>query len=114
METRRTSSGSRSKAHREFVSESEEILEQMREDLSQLADQRASDAEIDPELVNRLFRSAHSLKGLSGLFGFDAMNQAALDAELVALDGTPNKERLGANALLGVIQIHDLWRTELF
>jgi len=74
---RRKSSSSQSKARREFVSESEEILEQMREDLSQLADQKASEAEIDPELVNRLFRSSHSLKGLSGMFGFDGMSELA-------------------------------------
>jgi len=34
--------------------------------------------------------------------GMDAAAQAALDAHLVALDGTPNKGRLGANAILGV------------
>jgi two-component system chemotaxis sensor kinase CheA len=77
MAVRRKRSGARSKAHSEFVSESEEILEQMREDLSQLADQRASRSDVAPELVNRLFRSAHSLKGLSGMFGFDAMSELA-------------------------------------
>jgi len=34
--------------------------------------------------------------------GDDATDQAALDGALVALDGTPNKGRLGANAILGV------------
>ncbi|MFF1377085.1 phosphopyruvate hydratase [Streptomyces sp. NPDC058308] len=34
--------------------------------------------------------------------GRDADDQAGLDAALVALDGTPTKARLGANALLGV------------
>ena len=34
--------------------------------------------------------------------GMEAEDQAALDAELIALDGTENKGRLGANALLGV------------
>jgi enolase len=34
--------------------------------------------------------------------GCDAYDQAGLDARLVALDGTPNKGKLGANALLGV------------
>jgi len=34
--------------------------------------------------------------------GMDAENQAALDAELIAIDGTENKARLGANAILGV------------
>ncbi len=34
--------------------------------------------------------------------GFDANNQAVLDKALCDLDGTPNKARLGANAILGV------------
>jgi enolase len=34
--------------------------------------------------------------------GSDAVDQVTLDRLLVDLDGTPNKERLGANALLGV------------
>ena len=36
------------------------------------------------------------------LGGFDAADQKGLDAKLIALDGTPNKGNLGANALLGV------------
>src|SRR5687768_2845120 len=34
--------------------------------------------------------------------GLDATDQAGLDRRLVELDGTPNKSRLGANAILGV------------
>jgi enolase len=34
--------------------------------------------------------------------GMDADDQVALDRAMVALDGTQNKERLGANAILGV------------
>jgi enolase len=34
--------------------------------------------------------------------GLDAADQRALDERLVELDGTPNKGRLGANAILGV------------
>jgi enolase len=34
--------------------------------------------------------------------GADARDQAALDRTLIDLDGTPNKGRLGANAILGV------------
>ncbi len=37
-----------------------------------------------------------------GLFGWDASEQKAIDAELISLDGTPNKSKLGANAILGV------------
>lgn len=36
------------------------------------------------------------------LEGWDAASQQAIDEELLSLDGTVNKERLGANALLGV------------
>jgi enolase len=34
--------------------------------------------------------------------GLDAANQVEVDAELIALDGTENKGKLGANAILGV------------
>jgi enolase len=34
--------------------------------------------------------------------GLDVSDQAALDARLISLDGTPNKGKLGANAILGV------------
>lgn len=36
------------------------------------------------------------------LTGFDPSDQALLDATMIDLDGTPNKARLGANAILGV------------
>ena len=36
------------------------------------------------------------------VMGMDASDQAALDARLIALDGTPDKSRLGANAMLSV------------
>jgi enolase len=36
------------------------------------------------------------------VLGADARDQESLDRKLIALDGTPNKGRLGANAILGV------------
>jgi len=36
------------------------------------------------------------------LFGWDAIDQKAIDMALLELDGTPNKSKLGANAILGV------------
>ena len=36
------------------------------------------------------------------LTGLNAMDQAYLDKTMIELDGTPNKSRLGANAILGV------------
>lgn len=36
------------------------------------------------------------------LVGMDAADQIAVDEAMIALDGTPNKGKLGANAILGV------------
>ena len=36
------------------------------------------------------------------LEGFDALDQITIDKTLIELDGTPNKSKLGANAILGV------------
>jgi enolase len=35
------------------------------------------------------------------ILGLDAEDQGAIDARMIELDGTPNKSRLGANAILG-------------
>jgi enolase len=50
---------------------------------------------------------AHAVANVEGelanaVRGSDADDQAALDRRLIDLDGTPNKGRLGANAILGV------------
>ena len=39
---------------------------------------------------------------MDALGGMDAETQIKIDETLIALDGTPNKARLGANAILGV------------
>ncbi|QFU16438.1 phosphopyruvate hydratase [Microvirga thermotolerans] len=39
---------------------------------------------------------------LDAIGGFDAEEQVLIDETLIELDGTPNKSRLGANAILGV------------
>ncbi|HEL1640832.1 TPA: phosphopyruvate hydratase [Streptococcus suis] len=36
------------------------------------------------------------------IIGFDVRDQQAIDRAMIALDGTPNKGKLGANAILGV------------
>jgi enolase len=67
---------------------------------------------------------------LPALAGMDLDDQSALDARLIALDGTANKSRLGANAVLGVslavahaaaavrgeelyVHLNQLWRERL-
>lgn len=75
-----------SKEGGEFVAEAEEILEQLCGDLCLLHEQRHGAGEVDPELVHRLFRSAHTLKGLAGLFGQDTISRLAHRLEDI-LDG---------------------------
>jgi len=51
--------------------------------------------------VQKAVRNVHESLA-PALLGMDALEQAALDARMIELDGTPNKSKLGANALLGV------------
>jgi two-component system, chemotaxis family, sensor kinase CheA len=103
MAAQRTGKKRRSKADREFVSEAEEILEAMRAGVADLGDHHLAGRDYDPELVNRLFRSAHSLKALAGMFRFDPIQDLAHKLEDI-LDGL----RLGRVAvdasLIGVLE----------
>ncbi|TLM61375.1 MAG: chemotaxis protein CheA [Deltaproteobacteria bacterium] len=65
-----------SEALREFISETEEIVEALNLDLVTLAE-RLDSGEYDPDLINGIFRGAHSIKGLAGMFGFDDLSQLA-------------------------------------
>jgi enolase len=49
-------------------------------------------------------RAVESVNGelARAVLGMEALEQAALDSRMIELDGTPNKQRLGANALLGI------------
>lgn len=53
----------------EFLAEAEEIVEALNSDLMKLSEVGLTDA----SLMNSIFRSAHTLKGLSGMFGFDEL-----------------------------------------
>ena len=84
MAARKPRAKRRSKADREFVSEAEEILDAMRAGIADLGD--SLHGTRDPELVNRLFRSAHSLKALAGMFRFDPIRDLGHRLEDI-LDG---------------------------
>ncbi|WP_428940265.1 phosphopyruvate hydratase [Fontivita pretiosa] len=51
-----------------------------------------------------VFRAIENVRTIiaPALLGADASDQAGIDRRLIELDGTPNKSRLGANAILGV------------
>lgn len=55
------------RARREFTSEAEELLEQLSRGLSEF---EAQGQNVRPEVINKIFREIHSLKGLAGMLGF--------------------------------------------
>ncbi len=76
---------SSSQALKDFISETEEIVESLNLDLVRLAD-TVDSGDCDPDLLNRIFRGAHSIKGLAGMFGFDDLSKLAHSMENL-LDG---------------------------
>jgi two-component system chemotaxis sensor kinase CheA len=70
----------------EFISEAQEIVDALNRDLIAAETDAKAKREADPDRINNLFRSAHSLKGISGMFGLDVISRLAHSLEGV-LDG---------------------------
>ena len=56
----------------EFLAEAEEIISELSDTLSKLSE-GINAGRVDPDTLNSIFRSAHTLKGISGMFGFADM-----------------------------------------
>lgn len=57
----------------EFLAEAEDILDDLNQNLVQM-EAMADSGSIEPDVVNAIFRGVHTLKGLSGMFGFEAVS----------------------------------------
>jgi len=68
------------KAIAEFLAECEDILEEIGGNLVKL-EEGVKNASINPEVVNSIFRGAHSLKGLSGMLGFSRISELSHNLE---------------------------------
>src|SRR5512141_1610897 len=79
------------KATSEFVSEAQENIDGLGRDLLRL--DRGGE-EPDPDLLNAVFRAAHTLKGLSSMFGVERMTRLAH-----ALEDLRDDVRVGRRAL---------------
>jgi len=62
---------------------------------------RDGEARFDGKGVRQAVKNVNDVIG-TALQGYDPTRQAEIDALLLTLDGTPNKAKLGANAILGV------------
>jgi len=56
----------------EFLAESEDILGELSANIIKLAE-GISTGKVEPATLNNIFRNAHTLKGISGMFGFTNM-----------------------------------------
>jgi two-component system chemotaxis sensor kinase CheA len=81
--------GSDHTAFPEFVIEAQEVVDALGRDLL-TAEAAVRQGDVDPDLVNTLFRHAHSLKGICAMFGLNAMATLAH-----ALEGVLDGMRLG-------------------
>jgi two-component system chemotaxis sensor kinase CheA len=68
------------KAIQDFLAEAEEIVEQLSSELADLSDMAVS-GELNPVVLNSIFRGAHSLKGLAGMFSFVEIAELAHNME---------------------------------
>jgi len=68
-----------SSSRKEFISEAEDLLNESREALLEIQD--ALPGRCDPDTLNALFRSVHTLKGLSGLYGHEGLNSLSHEME---------------------------------
>jgi len=73
-------SGEPPKGLQEFLSEAQEIVEGLNSDLLAL-DQAGRVGGLDPDLLNSVFRGAHSLKGLAGMFGLGGISELSHELE---------------------------------
>src|SRR5688572_31414640 len=66
------------RARQEFTSEAEELLDTLSRDL---VDFEAQGKNVRPELINKIFREVHSLKGLAGMLGFGEISELSHNLE---------------------------------
>jgi len=66
---------------KEFLSEAEELLETLGRDLLRYEEVMLAGGKLNPDILNGIFRAAHSLKGLAGMFGRQEMSALAHSME---------------------------------
>ncbi|MEM7155161.1 MAG: chemotaxis protein CheA [Myxococcota bacterium] len=90
----------RDRPSNEFLSEAQDVIEELSRNLLELDSQQRAGQQYDPDLLNAAFRAVHSLKGLAALFNansiaklshslestLDALRLGKLELEQKALD----------------------------
>ena len=95
------------KAVRDFLAEAEEIVERLGSELADLADV-ADNGDIDPDLLNSIFRGAHTLKGLAGMFGFAGVSELSHNMENLLDWLRLGKLKLDTGVITVLLESHDV------
>jgi two-component system chemotaxis sensor kinase CheA len=67
----------RDNVQQEFLAEAQELVEALSRDLLLLDENFHRNEPIDPGLINEIFRSVHTLKGIAGMFGYKHVGAVA-------------------------------------
>jgi two-component system chemotaxis sensor kinase CheA len=67
----------RDNVQQEFLAEAQELVESLSRDLLLLDEAHHRGERIEPALINEIFRSVHTLKGIAGMFGYQHVGAVA-------------------------------------
>ncbi len=79
---------------KEFVAEAEELIEESQRLILEI--QETISTGLDPDTINALFRSLHTLKGVSGLFGLQGITGLSHSLETIMDDARLGKVEIDA------------------
>ncbi len=75
---------------KDFAGEAEELIDAMSQGLLKYENSLKAKGKVDPDILNGIFRAAHTLKGSCGVFGFQGMSKLAH-----AMENLLSRMRLG-------------------
>ncbi len=94
----------------EFLAEAEEVIDSLNKDLVIIYQAVSAGTKPDPSLLNNIFRAAHSLKGISGLFGYTDLSGLAHTMENMLDRLRMGKIELGDEVLDVLFEAVDMLR----
>lgn len=84
-------------SRKEFIAEAEDLIEESQRLILEIQDTFATG--INPDTINALFRSMHTLKGVSGLFGLQGITNISHSLEALMDDVRLGKIEVGASVV---------------
>ena len=82
---------------KEFIAEAEDLIEESQRLILEIQDTFATG--INPDTINALFRSMHTIKGVSGLFGLQGITNISHSLEALMDDVRLGKIEVGASVV---------------